>query len=100
MSGGILMTLMVPSLLEDSMVDWLMLNAEDRLFLSGVVSVHAAGHERLSLMEQVTGRRQHIRFEVLLEAGEVDGLIKRLQQDFLETGIRFWTAPIDESGAL
>jgi Protein of unknown function (DUF3240) len=54
----------------------------------------------LSLMEQVTGRRQHIRFEVLLEAGEVDGLIKRLQQDFLETGIHFWIAPIDESGAL
>ncbi len=100
MTGGILLTLMVPQLLEDNMVDWLMLNAEDRLFLSGVVSAHAAGHERLSLMEQVTGRRQQIRFDVLLEAEEVDGVLKQLKQDFKHTGIRFWMAPLHQSGEL
>ena len=49
MTGEILLTLMVPQLLEENMVDWLMSNAEDRLFSSGVVSAHAAGQTRAAV---------------------------------------------------
>jgi len=101
MSGQeFLVTINVPPLLEEAVVDCLLaIDAADG-FSSLVVSAHGSEHESLSLAEQVAGRKKQIRFQMYVPEQQIKILIERLKQDFSGAGIHYWVMPVLESGSI
>jgi len=101
MSGQeFLVTINVPPLLEEAVVDCLLaIDATDG-FSSLVVSAHGSEHETLSLAEQVAGRKKQIRFQMYVPEQQIKVLIERLKQDFSGAGIHYWVMPVLESGSI
>jgi len=101
MSGQeFLVTINVPPLLEEAVVDCLLAIDTADGFSSLVVSAHGSEHESLSLAEQVAGRKKQIRFQMYVPEQQIKVLIKRLKQDFSGAGIHYWVMPVLESGSI
>ena len=101
MSGQeFLVTINVPPLLEESVVDCLLAIESADGFSSLVVSAHGSEHEALSLAEQVAGRKKQIRFQMYVPEQQLNVLIDKLKQDFSGAGIHYWVMPVLESGAI
>ncbi len=80
--------------LEEAMVDALLRRAEGRGFTSFPVSGHGSDHARLSLAEQVSGRRRQIRFQVEMGAHEVPEFHDWLHRQFPEAAIHCVFLPL------
>lgn len=84
--------------LEEELVDYL-LSLEE---VSGFTSypVHGHGEQgRLSIAEQVAGRRKRMQFEILLPEEHVDAVIAGLTGE-VGKGIHYWQLPVARSGRL
>jgi len=91
-----LVTINVPPLLEEAIVDCLLAFNSDG-FSSLAVNAHSTEHEKMSLAEQVAGRQRQIRFQMYIPAQDLDDLIKRLKGSFSGAGIHYWVSPVIES---
>lgn len=101
MSGQeFLVTINVPPLLEEAVVDCLLAIESADGFSSLVVSAHGSEHETLSLAEQVVGRKKQIRFQMYVPEQQLGTLIKQLKDDFSGAGIHYWVMPVLESGSI
>jgi hypothetical protein len=94
------LTLIVPMLLEEEVIDRLLEMDGDLEFTAGNVFAHASGEESLSLIEQVTGRKRRIRFEIVGEAGGLQTLLDTLQERFKGSGIHYLVQSIEARGLL
>jgi nitrogen regulatory protein PII len=93
-----LLVLNITPELEEDLVDYLL----DRVEVGGFTSypVHGHGeHSRLSIAEQVSGRRKRVQFEILLPEEYVDAVIAGLAEE-VGKGIHYWQLPIAQSGRL
>lgn len=89
-----LVTINVPPLLEEAVVDCLLsIEAADG-FSSLAVNAHTSKHETLSLAEQVAGRQKQIRFQIYLPVEQLTLLIEQLKQGFSGAGIQYWVLPV------
>jgi hypothetical protein len=94
----LLLSLTVPPKLEESIIDWL-LGAESRCgFTSFPVNGHSGRPEGLTLAEQVSGRKQNVRFEVCLPEPDIERLIESLRHDFSNAGVIYWVTPVARFG--
>lgn len=93
-----LVTINVPPLLEEAIVDCLLsIEAADG-FSSLAVNAHTSKHEALSIAEQVAGRQRQIRFQMYLPEQQLMVLLQQLKQSFSGAGIQYWVLPVLESG--
>ena len=93
-----LLVLNITPELEEELVDYLLSLEELGGFTS--YSVHGHGEQgRLSIAEQVSGRRKRVQFEILLPEQQVDSLIARLAEE-VGKGIYYWQLPVACSGHL
>jgi len=95
-----LVTINVPPLLEEAVVDCLLALESADGFSSLVVNAHTDKHENLSLAEQVTGRQKQIRFQMYVPERQLTALIEQLKKNFLGSGIRYWVMPVLDSGTI
>ncbi|MFK5947542.1 MAG: DUF3240 family protein [Methylococcales bacterium] len=95
-----LVTINVPPLLEEAMVDCLLAIESADGFSSLVVSAHGSEHEALSLAEQVAGRKKQIRFQMYVPEQQLEVLIGLLKKDFSGAGLHYWVMPVLESGVI
>jgi hypothetical protein len=94
----VLLSLTVPPRLEESIIDWL-LGLDSRCgFTSYPVNGHSGRPDGLTLPEQVSGRKQNVRFEICLSQPEVDRLIEALCRQFANTGVVYWVTPVARFG--
>ncbi len=89
-----LLTLIAPPSLEEPLVDWLLEFESEYGFSGFVVNGHSSRQEGLTLAEQVSGRKQHIRFDLHLPEVELLRLVERLKQDFAGAGLHYWVTPV------
>ena len=94
------LTLVVPPLLEEEVIVRLLEQEGGLEFTAGTVYAHASGQEALSLIEQVTGRKRRIRFEIVGEAAQLDVLLVSLQERFKGSSIHYLLQPIEARGLL
>ncbi|OQK15236.1 hypothetical protein AU255_18940 [Methyloprofundus sedimenti] len=92
-----LVTINVPPLLEEAVVDCLLAIESADGFSSLTVNAHVSDHEHLSLAEQVAGRQTQIRFQMYIPERQLSGLIDVLKRDFSGSGIHYWVMPVLES---
>ncbi len=95
-----LVTINVPPLLEEAVVDCLLAIESADGFSSLVVSAHGSEHEALSLAEQVAGRKKQIRFQMYVPEQQLKVLIEVLKQNFSGAGLHYWVMPVLESGSI
>ncbi len=93
-----LVTINVPPLLEEAVVDCLLAIESADGFSSLSVSAHGSEHETLSLAEQVAGRKKQIRFQMYVPEQQLSVLLDKLKNDFSGAGIHYWVMPVLESG--
>jgi len=95
-----LLTLICPPSLERPVTDWLL----EQEAISGFTSIQVHGHgsdpHRLSLIEQVEGRKKQIMFQVHLSSEITEDVINALKQNFKGIGIHYWLVPVTTAGSL
>jgi hypothetical protein len=94
-----LVTLNVPVELEEPIVDCLLTFESEHGFSSFPVNSHDRHlNERLSLLEQVTGRHKRVRFQMYIPESDLLLLLSKLKADFANSGIHYWVLPVMETG--
>ncbi|MEC4749902.1 DUF3240 family protein [Methylomicrobium sp. Wu6] len=101
MSGKeFLVTLNVPTSLEEVIVDCLLTFESEHGFSSFPVYAHDHRNEGLSLAEQVSGRQKRLRFQMYVEEDVLTALLARLRVEFSGAGIRYWVLPVVDNGVI
>ncbi len=93
-----LVTINVPPLLEEGVVDCLLAIESADGFSSLTVNAHVSDHEHMSLAEQVAGTQRQIRFQMYIPEQKLNGLIDALRRDFSGSGIHYWVMPVLDRG--
>lgn len=91
-----LLVLNIPPALEDDMVDYLLALEEVKGFTSFTAQGHGGG-ERLTVTEQVSGRRQRVQFEIIVEEELVELIVSGLSAD-VGKDIAYWHLPVSGIG--
>jgi hypothetical protein len=85
-----ILTLVVPQMMEDELVDFFLDSEHQHGFTSLQARGHSSQHGGLSLIEQVTGRKQQVQFEILVNESQARDICKRLESTFSGSGIHYW----------
>ena len=99
-SKEFLVTLNVPTGLEEVIVDCLLTFESEHGFSSFPVYAHDHRNEGLSLAEQVSGRQKRLRFQMYVEEEVLSALLARLREEFSGAGIRYWVMPVIDNGLI
>ncbi len=95
-----LLTLICSPSLERPLIDWL-LEKDD---IQGFTSSHAYGHgsdpDKLSLREQVEGRKKQVVINIHMDSESAMLVINDLRKDFKGAKIHYWLVPVIASGNL
>ncbi len=100
MTDQALLSLVVSPLVEDTLVDWLLARDEVPGFTSASVNGHGSSEHSMSHAEQVSGRRLQAVFRLHLPVAQAESLVAELKQDFGNSGIHYWLAPVLVCGHL
>jgi len=96
----VLLTLVVPPDVEESVVDWVLARGEDEGFSTMSGHGHGVSQAVLSVAEQVAGRQARTFVEIQLPLGRARELLVELGRDFHRAGFHYWIAPLIEAGPL
>jgi hypothetical protein len=95
-----LVVLTVSPSLEETVIDWLLSRPGGGGFTSVPVSGHSASHGGLSNIEQVTGRRHRVQFQVQMDSGSLEPFLARAREAFGATDTHYWVIPVFSAGRL
>ena len=95
-----LVTINVPTSLEEAMADCLLSIKNVQGFSSFPVGAYNHSNQDLSVAEQVYGRKRKIRFQIYADKITIAALLTQLKADFSGAGIQYWVAPIIERGEI
>lgn len=98
--GAVLLILIAPPELEESLVDWLLAREEISGFTGQPAYGHSRSHGGFSLVEQVTGRQRRVMYQVQTDEPTARSLLEALRRDLAGAGLRYWLAPLLEAGPL
>ncbi len=84
------LTLIAPKAIEEDLVDFFLDSEHQHGFTSLKVDGHSSHHADMTLIEQVTGRKQQAKFQILLSESEAREVCKRLEREFAGSGMKYW----------
>ncbi len=93
-----LLVLDAPTMLETAIVDWLLGQELDHVFTHYQVEVCGHDQSGMSALEKVNGRKQEIRFEVLIHQENIDSHIRQLVDDFQGAAVRYRVVDVLQNG--
>jgi Protein of unknown function (DUF3240) len=88
----------VPPVLEESIVDWLLARAGGHGFTAYAAHGHGAAHEHLTIAEQVRGRQRRMEFRVVLPGTALEDFVADLEREFAATDLYFHALPVLVAG--
>lgn len=94
-----LLTIIAPPAMEETLIDWLLIQDNISGFTSQLANGHGSGHN-MTLAEQVTGRRRQISFMIVLKKQWAESVLTDLKHCFTESGLHYWLMPLAESGRI
>ncbi len=94
------LNLILPNALKDQVLDQLLRHPE---WVGPFIAHRAEGHgdpdSIASPAEQVRGRAERVRIEILMDSGHVDVLLGRLRTDLSSRESIWWLTPVMSSGS-
>jgi len=94
-----LLTLITNPTLEETMIDWLLIQTQISGFNTSIIFGHGSRERNYNALEQVTGRQKKLQFIVHTETEIASDLINQLKQKFPNTGMHYFITPAIESGS-
>jgi len=94
------LTLVCPPAVEEKLLDLLLMLPDVTFFTSTVTAAHGMGHEDLDQTEQVLGRANATRIQLLLAAASKHALLETIRRDLAGAGVRYWVTPVAEAGEI
>lgn len=95
-----LISIVVSTAIEDTIVDWLLEREEIPGFTSLPISGHGSSIRSLTMQEQVAGRKRQVLFQIYLSTQQAQTIIEALKQEFPGSGIHYWVVPVSDAGRL
>lgn len=95
-----LLTLTCSPEVEEKLLDRLLMSCPDRVFTSAPIACHSSHHLHLNPLDQVMGRIQAVRVDILLPPNAAEQLLMELRQEFKGVGLRFWQCPVQAQGEI
>lgn len=95
-----LLTLLAEPEIEEPIVDWLLAREDVEGFTSFPAYGHGTSHARLSLAEQVAGRRARVAFQLKLSRATAEALLVALAEEFRGAGLYHWLQPVIGGGPI
>lgn len=96
--SDILITLLSPRALEESIVNTL-LRVDGIAFISSTpAALHGLSAEVLTHSEQVLGHAKATEVRLVVNAAKISKLLDSLQKQFAGAGLRYWITSVLESG--
>lgn len=95
-----LLTVLADPDLEERIVDWLLARDDVPGFTTFPAWGHGTAQARLSLAEQVAGRRARVAFQLVLPLDTARALVAALAADFSGAQLYHWLQPVLSSGSL
>ena len=96
----LLLNLVVPPGLADTIADWLLEREDVPGFTSERVSGHGSSEHSMTLAEQVAGRSRRVMFSTYLPATVAQAVLAGLREEFHGTGLNYWLIPVVAAGHL
>jgi hypothetical protein len=93
-----LLVLDVPEMLETAIVDWLLDQQLDHVFTHYPVQVCGHDQSGMTALEKVNGRKQEVRFEVLIHQQNTDTHIQQLVTAFQDAAVRYRVVDVLQNG--
>jgi hypothetical protein len=93
-----LLVLDVPEMLETAIVDWLLDQQLDHVFTHYPVQVCGHDQSGMTALEKVNGRKQEVRFEVLIHQQNTDTHIQQLVTAFEGAAVRYRVVDVLQNG--
>ncbi len=93
-----LLVLDVPEMLETAIVDWLLDQQLDHVFTHYPVQVCGHDQSGMTALEKVNGRKQEVRFEVLIHQQNTDTHIQQLVTAFQDAAVRYRVVDVIQNG--
>ncbi len=100
MTDSCLLTLVAPPSLEDTLIDWLLMQDYISGFNSVEINGHGARSHQISIYEQVTGRQKRIEFQIHTEISIANSMIDVLKIKFLNSGLHYILTPVLSAGQI
>lgn len=97
-ASSVAVTLRVALALEERIVDWLLTRADVVTFTGHTVHAHGAHDEKLSVAEQVMGRRRLVEMRVEVPTSSLEVWLADFGTAFAGADIRYAVSPILRSG--
>lgn len=98
MTGNCLLNLVVSPEVEDNVTDWLLAREDVKGYSTIPIAGHGGDPARMTLAEQVAGRRRQVLFQLHLPCADVLSLLEAVKTDFQGSGMHYWLVPIVASG--
>lgn len=95
-----LLTLVVPPSLEETLIDWLLMQENISGFSSVEINGHGSRSAHLSIFEQVTGRQKRIQFQIHTELTIANSMIEALKLKYPNTGLHYMLTPVLGTGKI
>ena len=86
--------------LDEPLVDWLLQREPSPGFSSFPIRGHSGDHEHLTIAEQVRGRQNRHRFDVIVESARLNDFLRQLASDFGGADLSYWAVPALAFGSL
>lgn len=95
-----LLTLVAPPSLEETLIDWLLMQENISGFSTTEINGHGARSHQLSIFEQVTGRQKRIEFQIHTEISIANSMIDALKVKFANSGLHYILTPVLNAGQI
>lgn len=94
------LTLILPRSLEEQMIDFLLCHPE-RIgpFTTHPADGHGAPGAMSSPAEQVRGRTERVRIDILIDQDQARTLVACLEEEFRGASIFWWLSPVLDAGS-
>lgn len=100
MTNSCLLTLVAPPSLEETLIDWLLMQENISGFSTTEINGHGARSHQLSIFEQVTGRQKRIEFHIHTEISVANSMIDALKVKFANSGLHYILTPVQSAGQI
>jgi hypothetical protein len=90
----VVVVLSVHPRLEEQVVDWLLQSESGTGFSSFRIRGHSGEHEHLSITEQVSGRQNRERFEIVIGNEDLSAFLQSLSDEFKGADVHYWVLPV------
>lgn len=98
MNENCLLNLVVSPEVEDNVTDWLLARDGVAGFSTLPIAGHGSDPARMTLAEQVAGKRRQVLFQLHLACADALALVEAVKDDFRGSGMHYWLVPILASG--